>query len=74
MTTATNEHVTLLAPAISCGHCVAKVQNVVSGIAGVERVQASVETKFVDVDFDPAVTSVEAISAALASAGYPAHQ
>ncbi|HYI24430.1 MAG TPA: heavy-metal-associated domain-containing protein [Thermomicrobiales bacterium] len=74
MSTATSEHVTLLAPAISCGNCVAKVQNAVSEIEGVSRVQASAETKFVDVDFDPEQTSVEAISDALAGAGYPAHR
>ena len=74
MSTATTEHVTLLTPAISCGHCVATVQDAVSKVEGVSRVQASVETKFVDVDFDPAKTSVEAIGAALAAAGYPAHQ
>jgi copper chaperone len=71
MTTSTTEHATLHAPDISCGHCVSTVQDAVGKLEGVTQVQASAETKFVDVDFDPTATSVESISQALAQAGYP---
>ncbi len=72
MAATTTEHITFLAPDISCGHCVGTVQTAVSEIDGVAEVQASVETKFVDVDFDPARTSPEAIADVMAKAGYPA--
>lgn len=74
MTTATTQHVTLLAPDISCGHCVGTVQQALRNHDGVTHVMANAETKFVDVDFDPTVTSIERISATLAEAGYPARQ
>ncbi len=71
MTTSTTEHATLLAPDISCGHCVSTVQDAVGKLEGVKRVQANADTKFVDVDFDPTATSVESISKALEDSGYP---
>jgi copper chaperone CopZ len=71
MTTSTTEHITLLAPDISCGHCVSTVQQALSQHEGVSQVLASAETKFVDVDYNPAVTSVESISDVLKEAGYP---
>lgn len=71
MTLSTTEHATLHAPDISCGHCVGTVQDAVGKLDGVSQVQASAETKFVDVDFDPSITSVESISQALDDAGYP---
>jgi copper chaperone len=65
------QEVTLTAPDISCGHCVATVQGVVSALPGVERVQANADTKHVDVAFDPARVSLPQIEAALDEAGYP---
>jgi copper chaperone len=74
MTSTTTEHITLLSPDISCGHCVGTVQSAVGQIDGVSDVQASAETKFVEVTFDPARTSVEQITTTLAQSGYPAQQ
>ena len=74
MTLLTTHHVTYIAPAISCGHCVGKVQNAVRSLEGVVEVQASVETRFVDIDFDPSVVTPEAIEQALAAAGFPVQQ
>ncbi len=71
MSTATTEHVTLIAPDISCGHCVSTVQEALGKHEGVKLAMANAETKFVDVDFDPTVTTVEKLSATLAEAGYP---
>jgi len=71
MASATTEHVTLLAPDISCAHCVATVQGALGEQDGVATAIANAETKLVDVDYDPAVTSVEQISATLEEAGYP---
>ena len=68
----TIEHVTLTAPAISCGHCVATVKEAIGGLAGGARVEAEATTKRVDVAFDPERVSVAQIEAALDEAGYPA--
>lgn len=64
--------VQLKAPDISCGHCVTSVKNRVSNIEGVELVDANAETKIVDITFDSAKVSLEAIQAELADEGYPA--
>lgn len=66
------ETVTLTAPEISCGHCVATVQNAVGKIEGVKDVSANADTRQVDVKFDSVQTNVGAISKALEDAGYPA--
>lgn len=71
MASPTTEHITLTAPDISCGHCVSTVQQAVGEIPGVESVTATVDTKAVDVRFDPQVVTVEKIEAVLDDAGYP---
>ena len=65
------QQITLTAPDISCGHCVATVQTAVGALDGVERVQADAETKRIEVAFDPARVSRPRIEAALDEAGYP---
>ena len=66
------ETITLNAPDISCGHCVATVQNAVGQVAGVQSVTADADTKDVNVTYDASQTDVSAITAALDDAGYPA--
>jgi copper ion binding protein len=68
----TTAQATFTAPAISCGHCVARVQNAVGAVTGVDKVEANAETKQVAVTYDAAATTPEAIRTALADAGYPA--
>jgi copper chaperone len=63
--------VTLTAPDISCGHCVATVKSAVGALAGVASVEANEATKQVDVSFDPNRVSLDQIEAALDDAGYP---
>ena len=65
-------HVTLNVPGINCGHCEASIREAVGALAGVSGVQASNVTKTVDVEFQPATVSLEAIRSTLADAGYPA--
>jgi copper chaperone len=65
------QEVTLIAPDISCGHCVATVQKALGPLEGVTRVEASAETKHVVVDFDPTRITVDRLEAALDDAGYP---
>jgi copper ion binding protein len=67
----TTQHATLTAPDISCGHCVATVNEAVGALAGVSHVEADAETKRVAVAFDPTRVSLSRIEAALDEAGYP---
>ena len=67
----TIERVSLTAPDISCGHCVATVKQAVAGLDGVSTVEADADTQRVDVAFDPDRVSLTRIEAALAEAGYP---
>lgn len=57
---------------ISCGHCVGAVKNRVSKLEGVEVVDASAETKLIDITFDGEKLSLEKIQSELADEGYPA--
>lgn len=62
--------VTYSIPNISCGHCVHTIQNEVSELAGVQSVQADLDSKKVVIDFvDPATE--EKIKALLAEINYP---
>ncbi len=70
--TSTTAQATLTAPDISCGHCVATVTGTLTDLAGVERADASAETKEIRVRFDPSTVSLDDIHVALADAGYPA--
>jgi copper chaperone len=65
------ENVTLTAPDISCGHCVATVKDAVGKLAGVASVEANESTKQVQVAFDPNRVSIAEIEAQLDDAGYP---
>ena len=67
----TVERVTLTAPDISCGHCVATVEEAVSGLAGVASVSANESSKQVEVSYDPNRVSVAQIEQRLDDAGYP---
>lgn len=70
MSSTLNE-ITLTAPDISCGHCVATVKGAVGALAGVASVAANESTKQIDVSFDPSRVSLDQIEAALDEAGYP---
>ena len=71
MTATAVDHVTFIAPNLTCGHCVAKVQDAARKVSGVVSVQASAETRFIDVDFDPQMVTAETVAQALTEAGYP---
>ena len=60
-------------PGISCGHCVAAITGEVQAVAGVERVEVSIDAKTVTVTVTVTVTGavdVAAIEAAITEAGY----
>ena len=67
----TIERATLTAPDISCGHCVATINKAVGAIDGVRRVEASEQTKQVQIEFDPGKVSLAKIEAVLDEEGYP---
>jgi copper ion binding protein len=66
--------ITLNAPDISCDHCVATVEKTLGAVDGVAAVKADAETKDVNVTWDDEKTDLNAVSAALDEAGYPAKQ
>ena len=68
------EHITLSVPDVSCAHCVAAVDEALSGIDGVSTVTTDLGSKQVAVSLNPAKVSVDQIAAALDEAGYPATQ
>lgn len=65
------QEITLTAPDISCGHCIATVQEAVSALDGVKQVAANADTKQVTIDFDARRVSVATIEAAMDEVGYP---
>ncbi len=63
----TNTTIVLSVPGISCGHCVAAITGEVQAVAGVERVEVSIDAKTVTVT---GAVDVAAIEAAIIEAGY----
>ena len=57
-------------PNISCGHCVHTIQTEVADLAGVKSVKADVDTKMVEISFEPPATE-DQIKALLAEINYP---
>lgn len=55
---------------MSCGHCVSRVHKALTSLAGVTVKTVTVGEA--DVDFDPTLQSLAAVTAALDAAGYPA--
>ena len=62
--------VTYRVSAISCGHCVNTIQNELSELAGVKRVEASLSSKQVTVEFEFPATEAQ-IKALLVEINYP---
>jgi copper ion binding protein len=55
---------------MSCQHSVHAVQSAVAGLAGVDKVEVSLEKKRATVEFDPVVTSLQSIKTAIEVEGY----
>ena len=64
------EQATLAVTGMSCGHCVSRVRKALEALEGV-RVKA-VRVGEAELDFDPALQSLAAVTGALDAAGYPA--
>lgn len=67
----TLQDITLVAPDISCAHCVATIKRSVGDLDGVENVDVDPETKRVEIRFDPGRVSLAQIEATLDDEGYP---
>ncbi len=65
------EQATLVAPDISCDHCIATIKHAVSALDGVSRVEGDPLTKRVTVEYEPASVALSAIEAAMEEEGYP---
>lgn len=57
---------------MTCALCPVTVKKAMERVAGVKSVRIDFDARTATVVFDPAVTSVDAIAAASANAGYPA--
>jgi copper chaperone CopZ len=57
-------------PGISCGHCVAKIENTLQSEAGVSGVWANAHQRSVEVEFGPPLTE-ERLKELLAEINYP---
>ncbi len=55
---------------MTCQHCVETVSETVAKLAGIEKVEVSLEQKEVVVEFDGAQTKTEDISAQIIKAGF----
>jgi Cu+-exporting ATPase len=53
-----------------CAACVGKVERALASVPGVEQASVNLATEQASVSFDPALTSVDALRAAVAAAGY----
>ncbi len=55
---------------MTCQHCVQTVSEAVTKMAGIQKVEVSLEEKEVIVDFDESETKTEDISAQIVEAGF----
>ena len=71
MSSNTISEATLIAPDISCAHCVMTIEQTLGAMPGVSRVAVEQGDKAVQVSFDPNRVSLAEIEAAMDEAGYP---
>lgn len=61
--------ITLSVPEISCDHCKNSIEGAVGELAGVDKVEVTIDARTVDVSFD-SPTDVDAVVAAIEGQGY----
>jgi copper chaperone len=64
------EQKTLNVNGMSCEHCVKAVTGAIGGMSGVADVVVSLKDKTASFKYDPAVASIEAITAAITEEGF----
>jgi copper chaperone len=57
-------------PEVSCAHCKSSIEGALEPLDGVAHALVSIDTKQVEVDWDPSCTSREDVVGAIRSAGY----
>ncbi|MGO8947284.1 MAG: heavy-metal-associated domain-containing protein [Ktedonobacterales bacterium] len=67
---ATTQETTLSIPEISCEHCVNTINGALGALPGVETVITDIETKSVQLRYDPAQVSMDRVASTLDEAGY----
>ncbi len=67
----TRTHLMMRVPAITSARCLESIHDTLDEVEGVANIHASVETKLVDVDIDPARISADEVQVLLAGAGFP---
>jgi copper chaperone len=61
----------LLLPDMSCNHCVQRITQTLTNMAGVTSVRVDLPTKTASFSYDQEVMQLESIEAELDEAGYP---
>ena len=67
---ATTQDMTLSVPEISCEHCVKTINGALGVLPGIESVNTNIDSKTVQLRYDPAQVSMDTIEATLDDAGY----
>jgi copper chaperone len=63
-------NITLSVPDISCGHCKSSIEGAVAPLEGVSNAEVTIDAHTVDVSFDEATVTLDAIIAAIEEQGY----
>lgn len=64
------DRVTLKVEGMSCGHCVKSIENSVSAISGVDKVDVQLDSGTVNVEFNKDVVVMEQITSTIEDQGY----
>ena len=70
-TAAENKIVKLDVPGMTCKFCPITIRKALNKVPGVVEAKSDYDSKTATVTFDPAITSIEALTKATANAGYP---
>lgn len=65
------QETTLTLPDMSCNHCVQRITQTLTNMAGVISIHVDLPTKTASFSYDQEVLQLEAIEAELAETGYP---
>jgi mercuric ion binding protein len=68
---AATKTVTLSVPGMTCAACPITVKKALSKVAGVQKIEVSLERREAVVTFDDAKTNADALTKATTNAGYP---
>jgi copper chaperone len=61
---------TLSVPDISCGHCKSSIEGAVNPLDGVSKAEVSIDSRNVDIEYDPSKIELTSIIDAISDQGY----